>query len=152
MWCVRGNNYIFYETPKSKDRVIHDSGLCFLYLSTVNAKNYQMWLYFVCQHIPGVTECEQTQEESCRERVNKLEKVLNVSHLWPYTSCYSGQIAQSLHACFPPLNSNKSLYFLCLSYLFMLQSPRKGSGYYLEFAMHTIWKSPRPQTLHWWVQ
>lgn len=91
--------------------MIHDSGLCFLYISTVNAKNYKMWLYSVCQHIPGVTECEQTQVESCGEIVKKLGKDLNVSHLWPYTPWYSGQIAQSLHACFPSLKQEwKSLF------------------------------------------
>lgn len=75
-----------------------------------------MWLYSVCQHIPGVTECEQTQVESCREIVNKLGKDLNVSHLWLYTPWYFGQIAQSLHAYFPPLNRNIRIFFACLTY------------------------------------
>lgn len=101
--CKGEVTIFFYETPKSKDRVIHDSGLCFLYISAVNAKNHQMWLNSVCQHIPGVTECEQTQVESCGGMVKKLGKDLNVSHLWPPTPWCSGQIAQSLHACFPTL-------------------------------------------------
>lgn len=75
-----------------------------------------MWLYSVCQHIPGVTECEQTQVESCREIVNKLGKDLHVSHLWLYTPWYFGQIAQSLHAYFPPLNRNIRIFFACLTY------------------------------------
>lgn len=78
--CKGEITIFFYETPKSKDRVIHDSGLCFLYISAVNAKNHQMWLNSVCQHIPGVTECEQTQVESCAGIVKKLGKDLNVSH------------------------------------------------------------------------
>lgn len=74
-----GSNYIFYETPKSKDRGIHDRGLCSLYLSIVNAKNYQICLYSVCQHIPGVKEYEQSQVKSCREIVKTLGEDLNAS-------------------------------------------------------------------------
>lgn len=108
--------------------------------------------HILCQHIPGVKECEQTQLETCREIVKKLGKDLNVSRLWPYTPRYPGQVAQSLHACFPSLKQEYKSLFLCLPYLFMLQSPRKGSGDYFQFEKYIVWKSPRPQMMHWCEQ